>query len=383
MKNEVFPDSFNLTTLVQLPKKGSQLNVNNSRFIHMKMWLPRLCESLAVQGMKEDILAAGTKYQIGGCPGQRTQFHLFVVRSLVALRMEEGEGCVLTAVDIRKFFDKQNLVDAMQTLHKAKVKKKLYRVWYKLNSNTTIQVMTGAGLSARGLAGPVTGQGGGGAALASALNLDMGVDEYFRGSKDKECYGRVKLQPLIFVDDLLRGAKDMNCLRAGCLKLDYVLRSKQLEAHPTKSGYLIFGSEQYKAKAQYEAKEAPVMLGKISLKEKTSEAYLGDILSSEGLRASTEASNRDRVGKVKGSIYEHRSLIEDFRMQVVGGMRAAIDLFESCIVSSLLTNSCTWTEITDKEVKLLDDIQDTFCRAFIKAVKNKIFKKIYLSLKLT
>ena len=105
------------------------------------------------------------------------------------------------------------------------------------------------------------------------------------------------------------------------------------------------------------------MLGKISMKEKTSEAYLGDILSSEGLRASTEASIRDRVGKVKGSIYELRSLIEDFRMQVVGGMRAAIDLFESCTVSSLLTNSGTWTEITDREFKLLDNMQDMFCRA--------------------
>ena len=111
----------------------------------------------------------------------------------------------------------------------------------------------GAGLSARGLAGPVTGQGGGGAALASALNLDKGVDSYFRGSKDEECYGRVKLQPLIFVDDLLRGSKDINCLRAGCVKLDYVLRSKQLEAHPTKSGFLVFGSEQFKAKAKDES----------------------------------------------------------------------------------------------------------------------------------
>ena len=81
-------------------------------------------------------------------------------------------------------------------------------------------------------------------------DLDMGVDTYFRGSKDEECYGRVKLQPLIFVDDLLRGAKDVNCLRAGCIKLDYVLRSKQLQAHPTKSGILIFGSEKFKAKAQ-------------------------------------------------------------------------------------------------------------------------------------
>ena len=107
------------------------------------------------------------------------------------------------------------------------------------------------------------------------------------------------------------------------------------------------------------------MLGKVVLNEKGSEAYLGDILSSQGLRASTEASIRDRAAKVKGSIYELRSLIEDFRMQVVGGMTAAIDLYESCIVSSLLTNSGTWTEIGDSEIELLDEKQNNFCRALL------------------
>ena len=131
----------------------------------MKMWLPRLCEALTVRGMKDEILAAGTKFQIGGCPGQRTQFHLFVLRSLIALRLEAGEGCILTAVDIMKFFDKQNIIDARHSLFKAKVDKKMYRVWYRLNENATIQVMTGAGLTARGLVGPVTGQGEGGLLL--------------------------------------------------------------------------------------------------------------------------------------------------------------------------------------------------------------------------
>ena len=107
------------------------------------------------------------------------------------------------------------------------------------------------------------------------------------------------------------------------------------------------------------------MLGKVVMKEKTSEAYLGENLCSKGLRASTAASNRDKVAKVKGSIYKLCALMEDFRMQVVGGMRAAINIYKSCIVSSLLTNSGTWTEITDREIKLLDDIQDTFCRALL------------------
>ena len=68
---------------------------------------------------------------------------------------------------------------------------------------TEIQVKTGADLSARWMAWPVTGQGGGGAALASALNLDLDLDSYFKGSIDEEGYGRVRLQPLIYMDDTL------------------------------------------------------------------------------------------------------------------------------------------------------------------------------------
>ena len=77
----------------------------------------------------------------------------------------------------------------------------------------------------------------------------------------------------------------MNCLRAGHVKLDYVLKEKQLEPHPTKSGFLIFGSEGFKAKAKQDAQEKPLMLGDIEVKEKKTDSYLGDKLCSEGLRA--------------------------------------------------------------------------------------------------
>ena len=60
--SEEFPSSFDVTTLIQLPKKGSQLFLDNSIFIHMKLWLPRLCEALAVRKMKENIIEAGTKF---------------------------------------------------------------------------------------------------------------------------------------------------------------------------------------------------------------------------------------------------------------------------------------------------------------------------------
>ena len=51
----------------------------------------------------------------------KNTFASFVVKSLIALRIRDGDGCILTAVDIQKFFDKQSLADAMHTLYKSNV----------------------------------------------------------------------------------------------------------------------------------------------------------------------------------------------------------------------------------------------------------------------
>ena len=93
--SEVFPSRFDITTLVQLPKKGSAQELDNKRFIHIKEWLPRLVEALIVDQMKDEIFAAGSKFQIGGCPGKRTVFHLFVLKSNIALKHKHGQGVII------------------------------------------------------------------------------------------------------------------------------------------------------------------------------------------------------------------------------------------------------------------------------------------------
>ena len=225
---------------MQLPKKGSAQDLDNKRFIHMKEWLPRLVETLTVQPMKADIFNAGTKFQIGGCPRKQTAFHLFVVKSNIASKIMFGKGVILTLLDIIKFFDKQSLIDACDALHIANVNNKFYRVWYLLNSCTEIEVRTGAGTSARGMAGQVTGQGGGGASLASALNLDLGLDRYFGDSSDEDCYGSVRLQPQAYIDDVAGSSHDTNSVRAGNAKFSSLAAEKQLKFHPKKSCYLVF-----------------------------------------------------------------------------------------------------------------------------------------------
>lgn len=237
ISKETFPTRFNLTTLIQLPKKGSAQLLDNKRFIHIKDWLARLVEALTVEPMKADIFEAGTKFQIGGCPGMRTVFHLFVVKSNIIMKLKFGQGVIMTFLDLIKFFYKQNLIDACDALFNAEVNPKLFRCWYQLNKSTEIEVRTGAGDSVRGLAGPFTGQGGGGAAMASALNLDRGVERYFWDSTDEDCYGTIRLQPLIYIDDLARSSTDLNSVRNGNMKFSSLAMEKQLQFHPTKSSF--------------------------------------------------------------------------------------------------------------------------------------------------
>ena len=84
----------------------------------MKQWLPRVCESLVVNYIKDPIIDSSTKYQIGGQPGKRSQFHLFVLKSVIGLREVSDSGAVITSVDIEKFFDRESLSDTILTLHR-------------------------------------------------------------------------------------------------------------------------------------------------------------------------------------------------------------------------------------------------------------------------
>ena len=79
------------------------------------------------------------------------------------------------------------------TLHQANINTKCLRVWWKLNERCRLSVLTGVGRAEEGETGPLVGQGGVGASLASQLNLDMGIGKYFVGSKDVEYYGSVRI----------------------------------------------------------------------------------------------------------------------------------------------------------------------------------------------
>ena len=102
---------------------------------------------------------------------------------------------------------------------------------------------------------------------------------------------------------------------------------------------------------------APLKFGDFEMQEKAEYEYLGDIISSGGLSALFEATIARRLFKTKGSIYKTAAIMKDFRMQVVGGMAGAFDIWERAIISSLLANCCSWCGIREGVLKALNGLE--------------------------
>ena len=228
IEEEDFPKTFSETTLKQLwKKKGSREDLNNHRYIHLKDWKPRLTETIITSMMKEDILRAGTKYQIGGVPGHRIEEHLIVLKSFIQKITEQKKGVVIQLVDYKKFFDSERLRTVMASLH---VNQKAFRCWFKVNKETVISVDTPVGRTEKATVHEIVPQGSGGAALASALDLGLGLKRYFKGSLDEISYGKVQSQPQAWQDDILRIAEDIQSTRAGNEKLSMMTTEKRTES---------------------------------------------------------------------------------------------------------------------------------------------------------
>ena len=360
------PGCFDLTILQQIYKgKGIKADLSNSRFIHLKEWLPRTCDALVVGGMKSKILESSTKFQIGGQPGHRSQEHLFSLKCIIALRELRGEGFLFQLFDLSKFFDKESLRDVLDTLHEVGVDAKAYMAWYLLNRNTRIAVKTGTGLTEEADVGEVVGQGTVGGALTSQLNIDRGIERYFCGSRDEATYGTVRLQPMVFQDDIARIANDIASAKAGNHKLSFLMKEKQLKVHPDKTGFIAIGTKDYQQKIANETNESPIMFGEIVTKSKESDKYLGDIIHRDGLAASVEATIRDRKGRITSATLEIKAVIDDYRMQALGGMMGGWDLWNMAVVPSLLNNCSTWIGISDKQEDMLETVQEKFIRLML------------------
>ena len=227
----------------------------------------------------------------------------------MAIAEKSGRSFIFSLVDIIGCFDNEQIVDVMDCLDRAKVSRKAAKLWFKLNEKTEIRVNTSAGMTEAAEAGDLVGQGTAGAGLVSQLNLDMGLQQYFRGSQDELYYGGVRIEYTAYQDDIGKPSLGVREAQTHMTKLAFMLEDKGSEAHPDKTAFIMFkGNKKDVEKREKELQLTTLMFGQFRMKRKEKGRYLGQILHEDRLAASVAATVADRVGKLKGAIFEVRSV---------------------------------------------------------------------------
>ena len=81
---------------------------------------------------------------------------------------------------------------------------KLYSLIYELNRSNQIRIKTSIGVTDSVEVGPTVAQGSIGGGLISSCNLDYSVNKFFQRSTIEAHYHNLKMQPLMYQDDLGR-----------------------------------------------------------------------------------------------------------------------------------------------------------------------------------
>ena len=228
-----------------------------------------------------------------------------------------------------------------------------------LNKKSKIRVLTGVGVTKYEQKEELLGQGSLGGALVSACNLDADMNDYFESS-DEVCYGTVRVQPLLYQDDVIHLSKSRDDAQAGVMKMEAVMKTKQLEVHPDKSCYLVVGQGDNLEKEKSEIKKRPLIYDSFLLKNKPEAKHLGDFVHQDGNTASTLSTILHRRGKVKKCIFEIGAVLSDIRVQSTGGLLSGLTIWNMAVVPYLLNNSEVWVDLDKECMEELDKLQTLF-----------------------
>ena len=182
------------------------------------------------------------------------------------------------------------------------------------------------------------------------------MEDFFLQSEHEVSYGPIVLLPFQFLDDLARFTFNPIDAQYGNNMLENLAEVKLLDYNLLKCSVVVLGTKKSRESLEEDFLEKnPTLYGQ-KVKIESQESYLGDQIGFS-VADSVSLTIKKRLGLVKKSIFEIKSVVEDCRSQMVGGIQTGVLLWESCLIPFLLYNSSTWMEIRTSALEILSKLQ--------------------------
>ena len=360
--------------------------VNLFRTILMKM----------IYGRKYDIIEDSmSDSNIGARKRKNIRNHIFVVNSIIhdVLSKKSKEPVDIMVMDYKQMFDSECLFECMNDLYEAGVTDDDFALVYEANRENFVAVHTPNGLSRRDVFKDIVMQGDVLAPLISSLQVDTIGKECLEEGKHLYYFkDTVPIPPLGMVDDLFT----ISTCGYKTTMLNQFLNSKtamkRLQFGTTKCIKLHVGKTCNEAicpdlfvdgwKLEVDTNEAGKCIQKESfggqevMEEKTEQVYLGDIISNNGTHQKNVQARKNKGLGIINQIMEilQSTFFGKYYFEV------ALVLRSSLLLSSLLLNAEAWVNLTDQNIRALEQTDEILLSKILGCDANtsNVFKYLEL-----
>ena len=374
-EEEDIPESFHVTVLQALYKKGNPQLAENYRFLHLREMLARLLEQLIYQKLEVTYDEETTEEQCGGMKESDCSEHLCLLMSMVQECVIEEEACVLTFMDIKKCFDMTTLSDMNYMLMLKDVDIKALKMFQLLTGKNIIKMQGGDGM-----VHIWNGEGQGG--VLAARSCSGGIAQVFRKNFDTHpipvILKNVEVNHSLFVDDAMTLDKTaMGASFSGDI-VTASLDEISLRAHEKKTVQVICGEEKAVKKLKEDLQSLPTKIQgwQVQLAGDGGEKYLGMTIKSGNVKDIIEENIKQKRKKTFPIIQKVRKLVRDPKIRRIGSLKAACMLVQSQLIPVLLYGTESWLHMTKDQYSKMENIMKSAITTILSLPKSTPYESL-------
>ena len=370
-----FPSFMKVTNISAIYKgKGEVTDLESDRGIFLVSIFRTILMTLIYKEKYDVIELSMSDSNIGARKQKNIRNHIFIVNCIIqdVLSKKSKEPIDIMVLDYKQMFDSECLFECMNDLFEAGVDDDMFALVYEANRENFVAVNTPHGISKRETVKEIVMQGDVLAPLISSLQVDTIGKECLEEEKHLFHYkDLVPIPPLGLVDDLFTISKcgleteklnrfinnktALKRLQFGTSKCVKLHVGRQCNPSLCKDLYVDSWNLEVVTDPEtgkYFQKES--FDGPVKMATKTEQKYLGDIISIDGKQTKNVQA---RKNKALGTITQIIQILETVFFGKYH-FEVAMILRSSLLLSSLLLNSEAWVNLSDKDIRSLEQTDE-------------------------
>ena len=389
-----FMRKINITTIFK--GRGEVTDIESDRGIFLVSLFRTIMMKMIYQEYYQVIENSMSDSNIGARKNKNIRNHIFIVNSIIhdVLSKKGNKPIDIMVMDYKQMFDSECLFECMNDVFEAGIKDDTFALLYEANRINDVAVKTPNGLSEREVFEEIVMQGDVLSPLISSLQVDTMGKECLEEGKHIYLYkDKVPIVALGMVDDLLSisecGYKTnlMNKFinsKTAMKKLQFGT-SKCIKMHIGKTCNdalckdVDVGGWNIDVKIDAitgEASREEYFAGQVKMGSKQEQMYLGDLLSASGSHGPNVLQRKNK------GLGTTNTIMQILQSTSYGKyyFEIALVLRESLFLSSLLLNSEAWVNLSEQDIRKLEQADEILLSKILECEANTNNVFIYLEL---